>query len=256
MKRSIIRSLFASSVALFTLLVTAAAAFGGRLLPDPDPVCPPAPAPGTCQPGGIAAGPDGNVWFTEENGNRIGRITTGGAIHGVHRRPVGRRGARRDRGGPSGTQRLWFTESGTQQDRRASRPPARSPSTGPTDAPPDGIIAGPDGALWFTESTPLPGPAGSAGSPPPARSPTSTRSRVGSGPGDITVGPDGRLWFTEGGERPDHSQDRRNPDHRLRDQSFRPTDGSDPSGITPRPAAPCGSRRRRPTRSAASRLMA
>jgi streptogramin lyase len=25
----------------------------------------------------ITAGPDGNLWFTEQNGNRIGRITTG-----------------------------------------------------------------------------------------------------------------------------------------------------------------------------------
>src|ERR1043166_4890928 len=31
-------------------------------------------------PQGIAAGPDGNVWFTEFDGNRIGRITPAGAI--------------------------------------------------------------------------------------------------------------------------------------------------------------------------------
>src|SRR2546430_2251650 len=29
-------------------------------------------------PGGITAGPDGNLWFTLENGNAIGRITPGG----------------------------------------------------------------------------------------------------------------------------------------------------------------------------------
>ena len=28
-------------------------------------------------PIGIAAGPDGNMWFTELGGNRIGRIVTG-----------------------------------------------------------------------------------------------------------------------------------------------------------------------------------
>ena len=27
------------------------------------------------EPGGIAAGPDGNLWFTKEAGDRIGRIT-------------------------------------------------------------------------------------------------------------------------------------------------------------------------------------
>jgi len=31
-------------------------------------------------PYGIAAGPDGNVWFTEQGGNRIGRITPAGVI--------------------------------------------------------------------------------------------------------------------------------------------------------------------------------
>ena len=32
------------------------------------------------QPAGITVGPDGALWFTEENGHKIGRITTDGAI--------------------------------------------------------------------------------------------------------------------------------------------------------------------------------
>jgi streptogramin lyase len=28
-------------------------------------------------PAGIAAGPDGSLWFTEADGNKIGRITSG-----------------------------------------------------------------------------------------------------------------------------------------------------------------------------------
>ena len=32
------------------------------------------------QPIGITSGPDGNIWFTQIHRNRIGRITTGGAI--------------------------------------------------------------------------------------------------------------------------------------------------------------------------------
>lgn len=31
-------------------------------------------------PYGITAGPDGNLWFTEEQGNRIGKITPGGVV--------------------------------------------------------------------------------------------------------------------------------------------------------------------------------
>ena len=31
-------------------------------------------------PVGIAAGPDGTLWFTEQWGNKIGRITTAGVL--------------------------------------------------------------------------------------------------------------------------------------------------------------------------------
>src|SRR5439155_22959567 len=36
--------------------------------------------PSGSSPQGITAGPDGNLWFTEFDGNRIGRITPGGTI--------------------------------------------------------------------------------------------------------------------------------------------------------------------------------
>ena len=36
----------------------------------------PLPTPNS-GPGGITTGPDGVLWFTEQTGNRIGRITTG-----------------------------------------------------------------------------------------------------------------------------------------------------------------------------------
>src|SRR5689334_11021835 len=32
------------------------------------------------EPGGIVAGPDGNLWFTEFGVGKIGRITTGGTV--------------------------------------------------------------------------------------------------------------------------------------------------------------------------------
>src|SRR5438132_5035108 len=35
------------------------------------------PTPHSC-PASIAAGPDGNLWFTEQSANQIGRITTDG----------------------------------------------------------------------------------------------------------------------------------------------------------------------------------
>ena len=58
-------------------------------------------------PHDITAGPDGNLWFTEYSGNKIGRITTAGAITEftiptAASSPVG------ITAGPDGN--LWFTE--------------------------------------------------------------------------------------------------------------------------------------------------
>ena len=32
------------------------------------------------EPSGIAAGPDGNLWFTENYGDRVGKITPAGVV--------------------------------------------------------------------------------------------------------------------------------------------------------------------------------
>ena len=100
-------------------------------------------------PNGIAAGPDGALWFTEFEGHRIGRITTSGQIREF---PLissdGKPGG--IAAGPDGA--LWFTEAGSHRIGRITTtgqisefplPPGR-------DSPHD-IAAGPDGALWFTE---------------------------------------------------------------------------------------------------------
>ena len=152
-KRSILRSLCASSVALFTYLVTAAAALAASTS-DPDP-CLPAPAPpgGTCQPAGITAGPDGNIWFTEENGNRIGRITPGGVITEFTAGLDGRRPAGRDQPSVPGRKRSGSQSSGAQQDRRDHDRPASiteypSRSSG---APGRNHRRARTGRIWFTE---------------------------------------------------------------------------------------------------------
>ena len=73
------------------------------------------------------------------------------------------------------------------------------PGSAPS-ANPDGITAGPDGNLWFTEY-------GVPGSPPAPRiariTPAGSVTEFSAGitpesdPGDIVVGADGNLWFTE-----------------------------------------------------------
>ncbi len=57
---------------------------------------------------------------------------------------------------------------------------------------PLGIVAGPDGALWFTENVGRIGRITTAGIITEYEVPT-----AGSGPWGITTGPDGALWFTE-----------------------------------------------------------
>jgi streptogramin lyase len=156
-----------------------------------------------CTPTTITTGPDGNLWFTEAAGNKIGRITPAGSI------------------------------------REFPLPTTCNDSMG---CGPAGITAGPDGALWFTETIgnkigritpagriqefPLPttcpqdvtglsllGP-GSAGNGALAREQSGTApvevprvgevtrqpgdsSETGCHPAGITQGPDGNLWFTE-----------------------------------------------------------
>ena len=60
-------------------------------------------------PMGIAAGPDGNLWFTENAANKIGRITVGGAITELACLPANS-GPTNITTGPDG--RLWLTETG------------------------------------------------------------------------------------------------------------------------------------------------
>ena len=59
---------------------------------------------------------------------------------------------------------------------------------------PDGIAAGPDGNIWFTE---VPGRIGRI-TPSGAVTEFSSGISGGSTPRDIALGPDGNLWFTEG----------------------------------------------------------
>ena len=143
------------------------------------------------EPAGIAAGPDGNLWFTEFGRDQIGRITPAGQITEF---PVPTAGSDPDgiAAGPGGN--LWFTESGG--DRIGRITPAGQITEFPVRTAgsyPYGIAAGPDGNLWFTESggnqigriTP-------AGQITEFSVPTANSAPVG-----IAAGPDGNLWFTE-----------------------------------------------------------
>src|SRR5581483_11856976 len=66
-------------------------------------------------PRAITAGPDGNVWFVEQNTGRIGRITPAGVIpeFTLPPPPADPLTPRDITAGPDGN--LWFTEGGPEE---------------------------------------------------------------------------------------------------------------------------------------------
>jgi streptogramin lyase/tRNA A-37 threonylcarbamoyl transferase component Bud32 len=99
---------------------------------------------------GITAGSDRNMWFTEAQTNRIGRITPSGAIKEFNV-PTPDAGLGAITLGPDGA--CWFVEQRANKigritpDGTISEFPIPSANSGP-----GGISAGPDGAVWFTET--------------------------------------------------------------------------------------------------------
>jgi streptogramin lyase len=139
--------------------------------------------------GGIALGPDGAMWFTEDHA--LGRIDASGTIAEF---PVQDRWPSDVSFGPDGN--LWFTAaiggpSGTVEAWICRM----TPSGVKTDFPvPDAgrITEGPDGNLWFTEvSSPRIGRITTSGTWTEFALPTPSPAV------DITAGPDGNLWFTK-----------------------------------------------------------
>jgi virginiamycin B lyase len=81
-------------------------------------------------PLGITAGPDGNLWFTEYGGNRIGRITPLGVVTEFSAGISAGAGPSFITAGPDGN--LWFAEYGGNRIGRITTGPAVAP---PTDVP-------------------------------------------------------------------------------------------------------------------------
>src|SRR5262245_9317584 len=61
------------------------------------------------RPEGITRGPDGNLWFTEADGNRIGRITPAGVVTQFSAGLTPNSQPAEITAGPDGN--LWFTEA-------------------------------------------------------------------------------------------------------------------------------------------------
>ena len=139
----------------------------------------------------ITAGPDGNLWFTEEGTGKIGRITPGGTIT-EFRLPTPKTSLFAITAGPDGN--LWFTEVSGHKIGRITPGGSISEFPLPQGGSPAAITAGSDGNLWFTELN-LNG--NKIGRITPGGSISEFPLPQGSIPDDITAGPDGNLWFTE-----------------------------------------------------------
>jgi virginiamycin B lyase len=83
----------------------------------------------------IATGPDGNLWFAEEAGNRVGRITTDGVVTGFS---GGVSTGARPRGITVGADgNLWFTEANGGRIGPVDSPGGCGMVRGVQDWPPD-----------------------------------------------------------------------------------------------------------------------
>jgi hypothetical protein len=69
---------------------------------------------------GIIAGPDGNLWFTENLANKFAKITTAGVVTELACIPTAARGPTNITVGPDG--RLWLTETSAGKIARVQIP--------------------------------------------------------------------------------------------------------------------------------------
>jgi streptogramin lyase len=137
-------------------------------------------------PFGLTAGSDGNLWFTENWGNQIGRITPAGTLTEF---PLPVRGRPVDiTTGPDGN--LWFTLHERPQLWSLTPTGVFTAFDLPAGSVPSDLTAGPDGNLWFTVSR-----SGRIGRMTPDGAVTEFPLPGTSLAFTITAGPDGNVWF-------------------------------------------------------------
>lgn len=141
-------------------------------------------------PYAIAAGADGNLWFTED-ASKIGRITPQGVVTEY---PIPTQQALVDAIalGPDGN--MWFTESRTDKLARVNPQGQITEFDLPSGAGPEGLVTGPDHNLWIVESGSNNIARFNVGTHALTEYPIPTQNSEAE---YIAVGPDGNLYFTE-----------------------------------------------------------
>jgi streptogramin lyase len=161
----------------------------------------PVPPGRSSWPYAMVVGPDGNLWFVEQGGQKVGFITTSGAIAEY---PIPNAQALIGIAkGPDGN--LWFTDTMAGKIGHISTSGTNIVHYSlPAGSFPQGITAGPDGNLWFVEQK----ESGDyyIGKITTAGKITSYSTKETAGTfqvfatsgysfGVIIAGPDGNLWF-------------------------------------------------------------
>ena len=158
-------------------------------------------------PTSITGAADGNLWFTEFSSRKIGRITPQGQITEFPiANPVGASNPLAIARAADGN--VWFLAAGLIG--RITTAGVVSQYTLPfgDDSNAQGLAAGPDGNMWFTQSRcaycdpNAPGQKPNEGATIGKITPQGTITEYTlpdyhAGPRDITAGPDGKMWFTE-----------------------------------------------------------
>jgi virginiamycin B lyase len=144
----------------------------------------------------LTVGPDGNVWFVEQNTNIVGKVTPTGQVTEY---PI-----------PNAPNNVGVSDPNAPDGVQAN---------------PTSIVAGADGALWFNE----PG-ANAIGRITTAGVITQIPT-PGLQPNDLTVGPDKAIWFIDG---MNNTIDRLNADDSVTTFPI-PNDSAMPAGLTTGP---------------------
>jgi streptogramin lyase len=144
-------------------------------------------------PFGITAGPDGNLWFTEQSASNLGRVDA--TTHAISEFPTfySPSGPMGIAAGPDGN--LWFTEgAGSIGAFNPTTHVDTEVVTGYGDTP--AITAGPDGNLWFTSTSGFLGIVTTKGGFSEVVVPILGGS-YSTCPEGIAAGPDGGVWFAD-----------------------------------------------------------
>ncbi len=147
------------------------------------------PLPNGASAFGIVAGPDGNMWFTDEPNGKIGRITPAGAVTEF---PL-QNSTSDPEGITVGTDgRIWFTEAANAKTGAITTAGAITEYATPSGCVSEGIAARGDGTLWY------PCDGGTVNAISVAGSLVGTAT-VGALPYYVVAGPDSNMYLANAG---------------------------------------------------------